>query len=186
MENDFGKKAWNIFIEGIKLFPLLIIVLVLAYALNSSARQTIDGIILQTPARGLVSNQYDIYPRFLNADDVVIKKTVFNDSGKEINGLIIEVRNPAAVAKTPTESMKPMFGPGNLLVQEVVDRNTKIGLGDIVIYQGENDLIIHQIVEEKNGCYVTKGLNNPAPDGVCVTRDMIKYRLLFALPTKNP
>jgi hypothetical protein len=171
--------------EFVRIFPVLIILVVSIYALNSSARQTIDSFILSTPAKGLVSAQYDNYPAFLDSDDIVVKKTTFNDSGQEVEGLIIEIHNPGALAKTSTTSMQPMFGPGNLIVQEEVTSSTKLNLGDIVIYENsEGELIIHQIIGYENGCYSTKGLNNPAADDVCVTQDMVKFRMLFAIPTK--
>jgi len=186
MEKTESSTAWHLLMSGLKIVPLVLLVLLLAYVFNSSAKQMIDRLILQTPAKGLVSNEFEEYPRFLNSGDIVIKKAVFNDSGKEVNGIILEIRKPVAIGQTPTVSMRPMFGNGNLLVQEVLDRNTVLNVGDIVVYQNNNDLIIHQIIGEKDGCFITKGLNNPAPDGVCVTRDSVKYRLLFAIPTKNP
>jgi len=171
--------------EFIRIFPVLIILAVSLYALNSSARQTIDSFILSTPAKGLVSAQYDNYPAFLNESDVIVRKTTFNDSGAEVEGLIIEIHNPGALAKTGTTSMQPMFGPGNLIVQEEVDSSTKLNLGDIVVYENsEGQLVIHQIIAYQDGCYTVKGLNNPASDDICVEKSMIKYRMLFAIPTK--
>lgn len=182
-EESIPSQIWERLVEFLRIFPVLILLVVAIYTLSSSARQTIDGFILTTPAKDLVTN-YDNYPSFLDEGDIVVKKTVFNDSGKMTEGLIIEIHNPAALAKTSTESMQPMFGPGNLLVQEKVDSTTQLNPGDIVIYEKDGSLIIHQIISENNGCYTTKGFNNPVQDGVCVTKGMIKYRLLFAIPTK--
>lgn len=178
-------QIWERLAEFLRVFPVLILLVLALYALNSSARQTIDNVILQTPAKGLVSGQYDNYPSFLDQGDVVVKKTVFNDSGVETEGLIIEIHSPAALSKTSTESMQPMFGPGNLLVQEEVNQDTVLEAGDIVVYDNrQGQLIIHQIIGKEGDCFVAKGLNNPVPDQVCITQDMVKYRLLFAIPTK--
>jgi hypothetical protein len=178
-------QAWDRFTEFLRIFPILILLVISVYALNSTARTTIDQFLLSTPAKDLVTNQYSTYPAFLDQDDVIIKETEFNDSGVVTKGLIIEIHNPGAIAMTQTDSMKPMFGPGNLLIQEEVDSSTKLNLGDIIIYENsENKLVIHQIVSQNNGCYITKGLNNPAPDPICITHDMVKFRLLFAIPTK--
>lgn len=189
--NDLPQKesvlsqAWDRFSEFLRIFPILILLVVSVYALNSTARNTIDQFLLSTPAKDLVTNQNNVYPAFLDEENVVIKETTFNDSGVMTKGLIIEIHNPGAVAKTPTDSMKPMFGPGNLLIQEEVDSSTQLNLGDVVVYQNsEGNLIIHQIIRESNGCYITKGLNNPAPDAECVKQNMVKFRLLFAIPTK--
>ena len=185
MEENIPANLLQRFVEFLKLIPLLFILIILVYALNSSARQAIDDFLLQTPAKSLVASQYSIYPAFLDENDVVVKKATFNDSGKETQGLIIEIHSPAALAQTSTNSMKPMFGPGNLLVQEEVNSSIELYPGDIVVYEDEGGkMIIHQIISESGGCYTTKGLNNPVPDTVCVTKKMIKFRLLFAIPTK--
>jgi hypothetical protein len=185
MVEDITSRIRDALGEFVRIFPILIILVISLYALSSSARQTIDGFILATPAKGLVSVQYDNYPAFLDEDNVIVKKTTFNDSGEEVEGLIIEIHNPGALAKTSTTSMQPMFGPGNLIVQEKVDSTTELNLGDIVIYDnGKGQLVIHQIIGYDNGCYSVKGLNNPTADDVCVTQSMVKYRMLFAIPTK--
>ena len=189
MENtsNLGSRFWGILTESLKIFPILIILIITIYALSSSARQAIDGFILQTPARDLVASNYDNYPAFLEENDVIVKKAYFNDSGTQVEGLIIEIHRPAALAQTPTESMKPMFGPGNLLVQEKVDSSTTLNLGDIVIYENDKgELIIHQLIsyDSGKGCYTTKGMNNAVADNVCVTNGMVKYRLLFSIPTR--
>ena len=189
MENKGNptSRFWGILTESLKIFPILIILVIFIYALNSSARQTIDGIILQTPARNLIASNYDNYPAFLNDSDVIVKKAYFNDSGELVEGLIIEIHRPASLAITPSESMKPMFGPGNLLVQEKVDSSTNLSLGDIVVYENEKEeLTIHQLVsyDASKGCYTAKGLNNAVPDNICVTKSMVKYRLLFSIPTR--
>lgn len=184
-EESLPSQLWDRFTEFLRIFPVLILLVLAVYSLNSSAKQAIDNVILQTPAKDLVSGQYENYPAFLNEEDIVIRKTVFNDSGVLTEGLIIEIHNPSALAKTKTSSMQPMFGPGNLLVQEEVDKNTQLNEGDIVIYEDDQaKLIIHQIVGKNGDCFLTKGLNNPAPDVVCVKPEMIKFRLLFAIPTK--
>ncbi len=184
-ENVLRKMRERIF-ELLKLFPLFIIAVLLAYALNSSARSAIDDFLLQTPARGFMSNQYEIYPAFLDEGDVVVRRTMFNDTGIPYEGLIIEVHKPVALAQTPTNSMMPMFGSGNLLVQEKVDKNTQLNIGEIVVYESpEGPLVVHQIISIGNdGCIIVKGINNPAPDPLCVRQSMVKYRLLFSIPTK--
>ena len=166
--------------------PVILLVSLALYSAGSdSGKQTLDSLILQTPAAGLVSGGYDYYPKYLDDNDVVVYQKNFTDeNGNEYTGAVIEVRKPVAFA-TPadTKSMQPMFGAGNTLVQEVVDDDTVLEKGDIIVYADSGKLIIHQIVGQLEGCYITKGINNAIPDSVCVTKDKIKYRLLFAIPT---
>jgi len=168
--------------------PLLLILPVVVYALSDdSGRENITSWMMQTPARSLISRGYDYYPAFLNKSDVVIyQKTFTDENGNDYNGAVIEIRKPTAFA-TPanTGSMQPVFGSGNILVQEIVTSKTELHVGDMVVYSNNEDLVIHQIVDETGQCYVTKGLNNAAPDPICVTKDMVKYRLLFSVPTKG-
>lgn len=159
-----------------RLLPILIILSLLLYIFDSSAREAIDGVL---PIR--LDGGSDGYPAFLSEEDISVKSKVFED-GTE--GVVIEIRRPVTLARTGTGSMQPMFGPGNLLVQEEVDAGTFLNVGDIVVYRSDDgSLVVHQIVAAQEGCFVMKGLNNAFPDGDCVDRDMIEYRLLFALPT---
>ena len=166
--------------------PMLIALPLLFYTLaDDASKKTVDSFILQTPAKGLIANNYDYYPRYLDNNDIVVyQKTYTDENGNEFTGAVIEVHRPVAFASpADTGSMQPMFGAGNLLVQEKVDSSTALNQGDIIVYSYDGKLIIHQIVGQLDNCYVTKGMNNPVPDSVCVTKDMIKYRLLFAIPT---
>ena len=171
---------------AIKFSPLLFILPLVIYSIaDDGGKAKIDSLIMQTPASGLIGGNYDYYPNYLGDDDIIIhQKSYVDENGKEYIGALIEVKKPVAFA-TPrdTGSMQPMFGAGNMLIQEIVDENTSLQNGDIIVYEYEGSLIIHQIVGDVEGCYITKGMNNALPDSVCVTQDMVKYRLLFAIPT---
>ena len=165
--------------------PMFLILPLIFYTTTDSGKQHMDSIIMQTPAKGLLGGSYGYYPGHLDGSDIVIhQKSYVDEDGKEFTGAVIEVKKPVAFA-TPrdTGSMQPMFGAGNLLVQEIVDESTELRTGDIIVYSYGDSLIIHQIVGNVEGCYVTKGMNNAMPDSVCVTKDMVRYRLLFAIPT---
>lgn len=181
---------FNTLIDGAKkllyIAPLLLMLPLIFYSVSDeTGKQQMNSWIMQTPAKGLVSGGYDYYPNYLDDGDVVIQQKKFKDeNGNEYTGAVIEVRKPVAFAKPrDTGSMQPMFGEGNLLIQEIVDENTELQIGDIIVYEYKGNLIIHQIVGEVEGCYVTKGMNNSLPDSVLVTKSMIKYRLLFSIPT---
>jgi hypothetical protein len=171
---------------ALKFSPLLFVLPLLFYSVaDDSGKQRIDSLIMQTPAKGLIGGTHDYYPSYLDDEDIVIhQKSYVDENGEEFIGALIEVKKPVAFA-TPrdTGSMQPMFGAGNMLIQEIVDENTVLETGDIIVYRYEGNMIIHQIVGEVEGCYITKGMNNALPDSVCVTHDMVKYRMLFAIPT---
>lgn len=159
-----------------RLLPILIILFFLLYIFNSTAREAVDGFMPVELSAGS-----DSYPAFLPEEEVSVKRKVFED-GTE--GIVIEIKRPVTLARTGTGSMQPMFGPGNILVQEEIDEGTFLNVGDIVAYRAsDGSLVVHQIVSSRDGCYVMKGLNNAFPDGECVGRDQMEYRLLFALPT---
>jgi hypothetical protein len=146
----------------LRLAPALLLLPLLLYAVSDEAERTVDSLILQTPAKGLVGGGYDYYPGHLEDEDIVIKyKTYVDPNGEEYTGAVIEVRKPVTLA-TPedTGSMQPMFGAGNTLIQEKVDGDTVLSKGDIIVYDYNSTLIIHQIVDEKDGCYTTKGIIN--------------------------
>jgi hypothetical protein len=166
----------------IRIAPVLLLLPLVMYSMGEEAQMD----YLQTPANGIISSGYDYYPAYLDDGEVVVRPQTYTDEeGNEYTGAVIEVRKPVAFA-TPrdTGSMQPLFGAGNTLIQEVVYEDTQLQRGDIVVYDYNGEMIIHQIVGEGDGCYLTKGMNNALPDPVCVTKDKIKYRLILAIPTK--
>lgn len=168
----------------LRLAPAFVMIPLILYV-NAQPQQVSD-MLIQSPAGGFIGGSYDYYPAYLDDEDIVIKSKVYvNEDGGEYYGAVIEIHKPVVLA-TPldTGSMQPMFGAGNTLIQETVDTGTELNEGDIVVYEEGADLIIHQIVGEEDGCYITKGMNNAFPDPACVSKDKIRYRLLFAIPTK--
>jgi hypothetical protein len=170
----------------LRISPVLLFIPLVLYAMGGEGPSQVESMLLQTPAKGLVDAGYDYYPAYLDEEDVVIRpKTYIDPEGNEFTGAVIEVRKPVALAEPrDTGSMQPLLGAGNMLVQEIVDESTQIQEGDIVVYESNGEMIIHQVVGIEGSCYTLKGMNNPAPDPVCVSKDMIKYRLIFSIPTK--
>lgn len=88
-----------------------------------------------------------------------------------------------------TNSMKPHYGPGTLLIVKPVDADT-LRTGDVVTYQlesGRPDVITHRIIsvtadQEGNRLLLTKGDNNSAADDAPVTEVQIRGKLLYAVP----
>lgn len=88
-----------------------------------------------------------------------------------------------------TNSMKPHYGPGTLLIVKPVDVNT-LGTGDVITYQlesGRPHVITHRVVsvtadQEGNRLLLTKGDNNSAPDDTPVTEVQVRGKLFYAVP----
>jgi hypothetical protein len=170
----------------IRIAPALLMIPLVLYTMGDEGTRQVESILMLTPAQGIIDSGYDYYPAYLDEEDVVIRpKTYTDEDGNEFIGAVIEVRKPVALAEPKdTGSMQPLFGAGNMLVQEIVDESTQLQDGDIVVYESDNTMIIHQITGKEGSCYVLKGMNNGMVDPVCVSQDMIKYRLIFAIPTK--
>lgn len=82
-------------------------------------------------------------------------------------------------------SMHPSINTGDAVIGLKVKEN-ELKLNDIVVYQGDDRLVVHRLVgiEEKNNklYYHTKGDNNNTEDGIDITYDRIKGKVLFRIP----
>ena len=88
-----------------------------------------------------------------------------------------------------TNSMKPYYGPGTLLVVKPTAFD-KLKIGDVVTYQiesGRPEVITHRITsmsvdQQGNSQLITKGDNNDVADAVPVTEVQVRGKLLYAVP----
>ncbi len=82
-------------------------------------------------------------------------------------------------------SMKPTINVGDAVVGVKVDEKD-LELNDVIVYQGKDRLIVHRIVriEKKNNkiYYHTKGDNNNSEDGLDISYDNIKGKVVFRIP----
>lgn len=78
-------------------------------------------------------------------------------------------------------SMEPLISRGDAVV--VYKKYDELNKGDIIVYQYENNLIVHRIINMisiNNEIYIyTKGDNNNFEDNVVVTKDMVKGVVKF-------
>ncbi|MFL4477623.1 signal peptidase I [Paeniglutamicibacter sp. ORCA_105] len=88
-----------------------------------------------------------------------------------------------------TNSMKPHYGPGTLLVIQPTPF-AELRTGDVVTYQiasGRSEVITHRITsvgtdQQGNSLLVTKGDNNDVADEAPVTEIQVRGKLLYAVP----
>jgi signal peptidase len=88
-----------------------------------------------------------------------------------------------------TNSMKPHYGPGTLLIVKPVQATT-LRTGDVITYQlasGRPEVITHRIIsvtadQEGNRLFLTKGDNNAAADETPVSEVQIRGELFYAVP----
>lgn len=77
-----------------------------------------------------------------------------------------------------TGSMEPELSADDLVV---VHRSDVYSVGDIVVFQHENELIIHRIIEADGETFITQGDANNTEDPPINEKD-IKGRLVFSVP----
>jgi len=63
-----------------------------------------------------------------------------------------------------TGSMYPTFRGGEHVVLEPANRAS---VGDIIVFQNGNHLVMHRVIFEFNGCHITKGDGEWLPDWGC-------------------
>lgn len=88
-----------------------------------------------------------------------------------------------------TNSMKPHYGPGTLLVVKPTAFE-QLRVGDVVTYQiesGRPEVITHRITaispdQQGNSLLTTKGDNNDVADEAPVTEVQVRGKLLYAVP----
>ncbi|MBQ9011595.1 MAG: signal peptidase I [Bacilli bacterium] len=65
------------------------------------------------------------------------------------------------VAVVLSGSMEPFLSVDDVIL---VKQNKKYGVGDVVVYQNANELIVHRIIEKHNDKIITQGDANNAAD----------------------
>ena len=63
-----------------------------------------------------------------------------------------------------TGSMHPEFDAGDLVIVKKYKSENPLEKGEIVVYQDENDLVIHRVVKVEDGMVTTQGDANNAAD----------------------
>ena len=77
-----------------------------------------------------------------------------------------------------SNSMSPTFTRGDLVIYE---KEASITNQDIIIYQSDDKIIVHRIINQNNNYYITKGDANNSPDSSKVSKEDIKGVYKFHL-----
>lgn len=88
-----------------------------------------------------------------------------------------------------TESMRPTYPPGTLVVVRDGDMN-RLATGEVITYQlrsGEPEVVSHRIIASAQNStggrtYVTQGDNNPQPDQNPVKPEQIRGTVWYSIP----
>lgn len=85
-----------------------------------------------------------------------------------------------------TGSMTPTIDRGSLIITTAKPTSDRLGIGDIITFEMQSELVTHQIVglEERQDelFYTTKGDANDKNDFSPIKLEQIKGKVLFALP----
>jgi len=88
-----------------------------------------------------------------------------------------------------SNSMKPTFERGDLLLVRGVSSPAEIAIGDIIVYRSEHQsaLIVHRVIEkivDENSrvWFKTQGDANPGPDPTLVRPEDVKGKVTFIIP----
>jgi signal peptidase len=119
-------------------------------------------------------------------DVIVIAVTLMVVWGTGI-GLQFYLQTPTPLLAVESGSMEPVFYRGDLVIVRSVDPTT-LAVGDIVIYDSSSirpsdDVpIVHRIIEIQDVGgelrFITKGDNNPVPDGEYRTEEDILAKVI--------
>ncbi len=75
-------------------------------------------------------------------------------------------------------SMEPTLSIGDMVI---VKKTKDVKVGDIVVFQSGNILVIHTVIEVGDGVIVTKGDANNVDDGE-IALSAVKGKMVFAIP----
>ena len=88
----------------------------------------------------------------------------------------------------PTDSMEPEIMVGDsVIARKVKFENLSIG-DDIIYHYVSEDLdifIVHRIVREENGGFITQGINNSSEDDVLVTKENYVAKVVWSGKAAN-
>ncbi|MDI6820247.1 MAG: signal peptidase I [Candidatus Hodarchaeaceae archaeon] len=103
--------------------------------------------------------------------------------------LMLALNTESPMMAVVSNSMKPTFERGDLLLIRGVSSPAEIAIGDIIVFRSEHQsaLIVHRVIEkiiDENGrvWFKTQGDANPGPDPTPVRPEDIKGKVTFMIP----
>ncbi len=101
------------------------------------------------------------------------------------NKIIISIDNASISSYADTRSMEPLINSEANGIEIIPKSDADIKLGDIVVYNSTNELIVHRIIFIGNDDYgkyfLVKGDNNKFPDEYKIRFSEIRYVLIGIL-----
>jgi signal peptidase I len=88
--------------------------------------------------------------------------------------LALALTGTLTLAVVEGKSMEPLLWTGDVVI---VYKTSEMRVGDVVIYEGRGNYVIHRIIEIRDNCYVIKGDNNALPDG-CIPKELVTGKVL--------
>ncbi|MFN3267913.1 MAG: signal peptidase I [Zestosphaera sp.] len=88
--------------------------------------------------------------------------------------LTLTLTGTLTLAVVEGKSMEPLLWTGDVVI---VYKPNEVSVGDVVIYKGRGNYVIHRVIEVRDNCYLIKGDNNPLPDG-CISKELITGKVL--------
>lgn len=87
--------------------------------------------------------------------------------------LILNYRTSIVV----TGSMEPTIKVGSINIVKKTNLND-IKVDDIILYEYNNKIISHRVINKQENIVKTKGDNNISADSIDITEDMVKYKVV--------
>lgn len=115
---------------------------------------------------------------FLAVLGLALGMTIYFANAQKILGNQLPMPFGIGIANVLSGSMEPVFSRGTLLI---VRETEEIKKDDIVVYQAENSLVVHRVIDIDKDQITTKGDANNAPDPV-FDRSQIKGKVIAWIP----
>jgi signal peptidase I len=96
--------------------------------------------------------------------------------------MFLVLRTDSPLRAVSSNSMKPTFERGDMIVVKGVYSPNELKIGDIIVYQDlSGKPIVHRIVNIQDNIITTKGDANPSPDSP-ITFEQVRGKVLFWIP----
>lgn len=79
-------------------------------------------------------------------------------------------------------SMRPTIDVGDIVLVKRLRSPTDLGVGDIIAFWAENQIVVHRIVGIDVGGYITKGDANPQQDPFIISKDLVIGKVIGLVP----
>ena len=115
---------------------------------------------------------------FLVLLGLVLGMILYFTNAQNILGNQLPMPFGIGIANVLSGSMEPTFSKGTLLI---IKETEEVHIGDIVVYQSDNSLVVHRITDIQQDQITTQGDANNAPDPI-FDRSEIKGKVIAWIP----